>query len=68
MSSALVGTCCAVTDDFFGASVTALLCMGIAGELASVHTGLGVFHASLFDHISTIDGACLREKGNLYVR
>ncbi|MDD3057159.1 MAG: hydroxyethylthiazole kinase [Sphaerochaeta sp.] len=68
MSSALVGTCCAVTDDFFGATVTALLCMGIAGELASVHTGLGVFHASLFDHISTIDGKCLMEKGNLYVR
>lgn len=68
MSSALVGTCCAVTDDFFAATVTALLCMGIAGELASVHTGLGVFHSALFDHMSTFDGVCLKQKGSLYVR
>jgi len=67
MSTAMVGTCCAVTDDYFSDTVTALLCMGIGGELASVHAGLGSFHTALFDHLSTLDGALLRQKGKLYV-
>jgi hydroxyethylthiazole kinase-like sugar kinase family protein len=42
--------------------------MGIAGELASVHAGLGSFHTALFDHLSTLDGAILMQRGNLYVK
>jgi hydroxyethylthiazole kinase len=68
MSTALVGTCCAVIDDYFSAAVTALLCMGIAGELASVHSGLGSFHTALFDHLSSLDGALLMQRGNFYVK
>ncbi|WP_321301320.1 hydroxyethylthiazole kinase [uncultured Sphaerochaeta sp.] len=68
MSTAMVGTCCAVTNDYFSATVTALLGMGIAGELASVHAGLGNFHTALFDHFSKLDGALLKQRGNLYVK
>ena len=68
MSTAMVGTCCAVTDDYFSATVTALLGMGIAGEQASVHTGLGSFHPALFDHFSRLDGALLMQRGKLYVK
>ncbi|MGE4465669.1 hydroxyethylthiazole kinase [Sphaerochaeta sp.] len=67
MSTAMVGTCCAVTDDYFSAAVTALLGMGIAGELASVHAGLGSFHTALFDHLSRLDGALLMQKGAFHV-
>lgn len=68
MSTAMVGTCCAVTDDYFSATVTALLGMGIAGELASVHAGLGSFHTALFDYFSSLDGALLMQRGKLYVK
>ena len=68
MSTAMVGTCCAVTEDYFSATVTALLCMGISGELASIHSGLGSFHTALFDSISTLDGALLTQRGNLHVK
>lgn len=68
MSTAMVGACCAVTDDYFSAAVTALLGMGIAGEMASVHTGMGSFHTALFDHLSRLDGAHLMQRGMLYVK
>lgn len=68
MSTAMVGTCCAVTDDYFSSTVTALLGMGIAGELASIHSGLGKFRTALFDSISTLDGALLMQRGKLHVR
>lgn len=68
MSTAMVGACCSVSDDYFSATVTALLGMGIAGELASVHVGLGSFHTALFDHLSTLDGALLKRRGKLYVK
>nr|WP_319474498.1 hydroxyethylthiazole kinase [uncultured Sphaerochaeta sp.] len=68
MSTAMVGACCAVTDDYFSATVTALLCMGIAGEQASDHSGLGSFHTALFDHLSSLDGALLMQRGKLYVK
>jgi hydroxyethylthiazole kinase len=68
MSTAMVGTCCAVTDDYFPATVTALLCMGISGELASIHSGLGRFHTALFDCFSTLDGDLLMQRGKLHVR
>lgn len=68
MSTAMIGTCSAVTEDYFSATVTALLGMGIAGELASVQSGLGSFHAALFDHVSTLDGALLMQRGNLHVK
>ncbi|MGB4407380.1 MAG: hydroxyethylthiazole kinase [Sphaerochaeta sp.] len=68
MSTAMVGTCCAVTDDYFSATVTALLCMGISGELASIHSGLGRFHTALFDCFSTLDGDLLMQRGKLHVR
>ncbi|MGH0054513.1 MAG: hydroxyethylthiazole kinase [Sphaerochaetaceae bacterium] len=68
MSTALIGTCCAITHDALSAAVTALLCMGIAGEVASAHLGLGAFHAALFDAISNLDGPMLKKMGKIHVR
>lgn len=67
MSTAMIGACCAVTDDYLNAAATAILTMGIAGDMASVHTGLGSFYTALFDAVSNIDGIVLEQKGDYHV-
>ena len=59
MCSSLIGSFCgAMHDEPFSASVTAMVTMGICGELAykkAGHLGSGSFHEALRDAVSQID-------------
>lgn len=59
MCSSLIGSFCgAVPNDLFSATVTGMLCMGIAGELACKQSGPGKnasFRVALIDAISQLD-------------
>jgi len=64
MCSSLIGSFCGVApNEPFAAAVTAMLCMGIAGELAHESAGQrgnGSFHTALHDAISCLDTATLK--------
>jgi len=64
MCSSLIGSFCGVApNEPFSAAVTAMLCMGIAGELAHENAGQrgnGSFHTALHDAISRLDTATLK--------
>ncbi len=56
ISTAIIGAFAAVDNDFFSASLSGALIVGIAGELASKSCkGLGSFQVSLFDNLSIFD-------------
>ena len=56
MASSAIGTFCAVEKDLAKASVAALACFGIAGELAAKESkGPGSFKESLYDNIYRLD-------------
>jgi len=65
MCSALIGSFCgAAPDEPLAAAVTAMLCMGIAGELAYKNAGQhgnGSFHVALHDAISRMDALTLEK-------
>jgi hydroxyethylthiazole kinase len=65
MCSSLVGSFCgAAPDEPLAAAVTAMMCMGVAGELAYEKAGKqgnGSFHAALHDAISRLDSAMLKK-------
>ena len=64
MCSSLIGAFCgAMPNEPFEAAVAAMLCMGIAGELAydrAGQLGNGSFHVALHDMISTIDESAMK--------
>ena len=64
MSSSLIG-CAAAVSPAWEAAITGLACMGIAGELAAANLtssqGTGSFRTGLFDAVSTLTGATLRQ-------
>ena len=66
MCSSLIGSFCgAAADDPFAASVAAMLCMGVAGELAfekAGQAGSGSFRAALHDAVSRMDARILAER------
>ncbi len=70
MCSSLIGSFCgAAPESPLEAAVTALLSMGIAGELAferAGHNGNGSFHAALHDAVSKLDGETLGGRARLY--
>ena len=65
MCSSLIGSFCgAKAADHFSSSVAAMLCMGIAGELAFKKAGLsgnGSFRAALHDAISRMDAGTIEK-------
>ncbi|MDR2718167.1 MAG: hydroxyethylthiazole kinase [Treponema sp.] len=65
MCSSLIGSfCAAAPDEPFAAAIAAMLCMGIAGELAyenSGQRGNGSFRIALHDAISRMDAATLEK-------
>jgi hydroxyethylthiazole kinase len=65
MCSSLIGSFCgAVPNEPFAAAVAAMLCMGIAGELAYKEAGVrgnGSFRFALHDAISRMDAATLEK-------
>ncbi len=66
MCSSLIGAFCgAIPNQAFEGTVAALLCMGIAGELAyekSGQAGYGSFHMGILDAISKLDANTLHER------
>lgn len=64
MCSSLIGSFCgAAPEDPFSAAVTAMLCMGIAGELAFEKAGKcgnGSFRAALHDAVSCMNAETLK--------
>lgn len=70
MCSSLIGSFCgAAPDALLEATVCALLCMGIAGEIAfekAGRLGNGSFRAALHDAVSRMDAATLAGRGKLH--
>lgn len=70
MCSSLIGSFCgALPEKSFESAVTALLCMGIAGEIAfekSGNVGNGAYRSSLHDAISNINADILESRAKLY--
>jgi hydroxyethylthiazole kinase len=69
MCASLIGSFCGACDSPFDAAVTALLVMGIAGEIAweaAGKRGGGSFHAALHDAVSLMDGKILAERARVY--
>jgi hydroxyethylthiazole kinase len=70
MCSSLIGSFCgAAPSSSLEAAAAALLCMGVAGELAfewSGHCGNGSFHAALHDAVSKLDREILAGRAKIY--
>ncbi|MDR0316764.1 MAG: hydroxyethylthiazole kinase [Treponema sp.] len=70
MCSSLIGSFCgAAPDELLYASATAMMSMGIAGELAYTHAGQkgnGSFRAALHNAISLMDGQTLEKKAKFH--
>ncbi len=63
MSTSLVGAFLAVAPDAFTAATTALIAMGIAGEIAAPKSGgPGTFRSHLLDAVAALDSATLLER------
>lgn len=64
MCTALIGAFCGATSHYFEATVSGMICMGIAGEMAFAAAGdcgAGSFRTALMDGISKLDQAILEK-------
>lgn len=64
MISSLIGTYCAVTNDYFAATTLGITAMALAGERAhssGEQLGIGSFKVNLFDNISKFDALMFKE-------
>ncbi|MGI6143568.1 MAG: hydroxyethylthiazole kinase [bacterium] len=72
MTSSLIASYCAVTDDYLQAALGGLMTMGIAGEVAfralGSNGGPGTFKTKLFDTIFHLTPATIKELGAVVVR
>ncbi|MCR1897456.1 hydroxyethylthiazole kinase [Irregularibacter muris] len=65
MTSALVGSFCGVTKDYYTATAAGIAAMGIAGEIAFEKVGVmgtGSFHISVIDALSNMNSTLLLER------
>jgi len=68
MCSSLVGSFCGASPDWFEATAAAVLCMGIAGELAfetAGQNGTGSFRVALLDAVSRMNQNTMEERGRI---
>ena len=68
MTSALVGSFCGITKDYYTATVTGIVVMGIAGELSFVKTremGTGSFHIGIIDALSNMNSTYFVERAKI---
>lgn len=68
MTSAIVGSFCGVTKDYYTATVAGIATMGISGEIAferAGETGTGSFHISIIDALSNMNGTFFLERGKI---
>lgn len=69
MTTALVGSLCGATNDYYSATIAGISCMGIAGELAHKEVGeesMGSFHIELFNSLSQISEKCFKERVKIF--
>ena len=69
MCSSLVGSFCGASPQVFEATAAAILCMGIAGELAfeaAGQKGTGSFRVALFDAVSRMNRNTMEERGCIH--
>lgn len=68
MTSALVGSFCGITEDYFIATILGIATMGIAGEIAFEKSGIigtGSFRSSIIDAISTMNNSKFLERAKI---
>lgn len=68
MTSALVGSFCGVTKDYYTATVAGIATMGISGEIAFEKAGVmgtGSFHISIIDALSNMNSTIFLERGKI---
>lgn len=68
MTSALVGSFCGATTDYYTAAVAGIAAMGISGELAFEKTGAvgtGSFHIGIIDALSNMNSTCFAERAKI---
>jgi hydroxyethylthiazole kinase len=68
MSTALVGSFCGATKDYFAAAIGGITSMGIAGEIAFEKAGTqgtGSFHIAIIDTISKLTQKVLLERAKI---
>ncbi len=65
-ASALMGGCIAVSDDRWAGAASALLILGVAGEIAAGQSrGPGTFAAALIDALFNLDADMLRQRAKV---
>ncbi|WP_256310309.1 hydroxyethylthiazole kinase [Tissierella carlieri] len=68
MTSALVGSFCSITKDYYTATVTGITAMGIAGEISFIKTremGTGSFHIGIIDTLSNMNSTYFVERAKI---
>ncbi len=69
MTTSLVGTFCGVNKDYFTATVSGIISMGLAGEIAHASLrhgeGIGTFRARLLDSIYNLTPEILAKEGKI---
>lgn len=66
MSSALIGAFLGATHKPLISAILGVLSISIAGEMADKTKGIGTFHTSLIDVISTFNASVVIEKAQIY--
>ncbi|WP_243108582.1 hydroxyethylthiazole kinase [Clostridium rectalis] len=69
MSTALIGAFCGGEDDYLKATISAVVSMGIAGEIAyekAKKLGIGSFKVALMDAIYNINEEIYKERGGIF--
>lgn len=70
MTSALCGAYAGAGDDYFIAAISAVLSMGLSGEISEEKNkdiGLGSFHVGIIDAISNLTPSIIKEKAKIAV-
>lgn len=65
MTSALVGSLCGITSDYFAAATAGIACMGISGESALEKAGtdnMGSFHIEIINALSKLNSTYFEER------
>ncbi|WP_053956412.1 hydroxyethylthiazole kinase [Inediibacterium massiliense] len=68
MTSAIVGSFCGVTKDYYTATVAGIASMGISGDLAyekAGAVGTGSFHIGIIDALSNMNRDCFVERAKI---
>lgn len=70
MTSALCGAYAGAGDDYFIAAISAVLSMGLSGEISEEKNkdiGMGSFHVGIIDAISNLTPSIIKEKAKIAV-